>query len=219
MRLLLLVAMLGAIAMAEVVDRLAVSVGEAIITQQQIELHLRAAALLNGEPLQIDVAARRKAAQKLVELTLIRGEIQNNRYPSPGIEQVEAAFLNMLQQRFGGSLEKLRAALSGYGVKESDLRESLRSQLVVVSFIDFRFRPGVQIPEADLKDFYEFDYTPAFQKANPGKAVPSYDAARAVILETMTQERIDNLLDRWLNQTETQVKIRWVESAFSEGKQ
>lgn len=218
MRMLLHLLLIGTAA-AEVVDRLAVSVGESIITQQQIELHLRAAALLNGEPLKLDVASRRKAAQKLVELTLIRVEIQNNRYPAPSNEQVEAAYQSVLKQQFGGSADKLRAALSEYKVKDTDLRESLRSQLAVISFIDFRFRPGVQIPESDLKDYYEFDYTPAFQRTKPGQTVPAYEVVRNTILETMTQERIDNLLDRWLNQTETQVRIRWVESAFPEARE
>ena len=67
----------------EVLDRLALSVGGEIITEQQVLLHIRTAAMLNGEPAVETTAEKRKAAQKLLELALIRIEMQNNRYPLP----------------------------------------------------------------------------------------------------------------------------------------
>lgn len=218
MRQLLPLLLVG-IAAAEIVDRLAVTVGDAIITTQQIDVHLRTAAMLNGESIDTSATARRRAAQKLVELRLIRSEIENNRYPSPSEAQVEEAFQMTLRQRFGGSRERLATVLRQYRLTEADLRLSLQSQLATLSFIDFRFRPGVQIAETDLRDYYEFEFPEVYRRQHPGSPVPDYDAARAMVLETMTQERIDNLLDRWLNQTETQVRIRWVEAAFAEEKQ
>lgn len=208
MLILMLVSLLG----AEVLDRLALSVGGEIITEQQILQHIRTAALLNGEAPKETAADKRRAAQKLIELTLIRVEMQTNRYPIPEAKQVEAVLDSIKKQRFGGSEARYRQALEASGVSDGELRDSIQWQLATLSFIDFRFRPGVQIPEEEMRDFFENDYKKEFG----AKAKRFYNQARPEILELLTQQRIDNLLDRWLNQTETATRVRWVESVFEE---
>ena len=52
---------------AEVVDRITVSVGGEIITEQQVLLSLRSAALLNGEPVKETAADKKRAAQKMID--------------------------------------------------------------------------------------------------------------------------------------------------------
>ena len=198
----------------ELLDRLAVSIGGEIITEQQILLHLRTAALLNGEPVRETPTDKRRAAQKLIELTLIRLEMQSNRYPLPKAADIQAAFDAIKKQRFPGSEADFQSALVKQGLTEADLKDSVKWQLAILSFIDFRFRPGVQIPEEEIRDYFQFDYPREFG----ARAKRSYDQARAEILELLTQQRIDNLLDRWLSQTEASSKVRWVESVFSGAK-
>ncbi len=195
----------------EVLDRLALSVGDEIITEQQLLLYLRTAALLNGEASKESPADKRRAAQKLIELTLIRIEMQTNRYPLPGEVQIKATLEAIKKQRFGGDDAVYRKALIQNNVTEAELVDSVQWQLAILSFIEFRFRPGVQIPEEEIRDYFQFDY----QKEFAGKAKPLYNQARPEILEVLTQQRIDNLLDRWLNQTEAATKVRWVEAVFS----
>jgi peptidyl-prolyl cis-trans isomerase SurA len=197
----------------EVLDRLALSVGDEIITEQQLLLHLRTAALLNGEASKEGPADKRRAAQKLIELTLIRIEMQTNRYPLPGEARVKEALEAVKKQRFGGDDKSYREALAKSNVNEAELLDSLQWQLAILSFIDFRFRPGVQIPEEEIRDYFQYDY----QKEFAGRTKELYNQARPEILELLTQQRIDNLLDRWLNQTEAATKVRWVEAVFSGG--
>ncbi|MCX6614089.1 MAG: hypothetical protein NTW74_25005 [Acidobacteria bacterium] len=197
----------------EVLDRLALSVGEEIITEQQLLLYLRTAALLNGEAPKESPADKRRAAQKLIELTLIRIEMQTNRYPLPEVAQVKAALEAIKKQRFGGDDASYRKALVQGKVAEAELLDSLKWQLAILSFIDFRFRPGVQIPEEEIRDYFQYDYPKEFA----GRTKALYNQARPEILELLTQQRIDNLLDRWLNQTEAATRVRWVESVFAGG--
>lgn len=212
MRVLLLL-LSGLLLHAEVIDRLALAVGDEIITEQQILAYLRTAAFLNGEPVNTNAAGRRRMAQKLIEVTLIRAEMQTNRYPLPSEASVEAVETAVRQQRFGGSEAKMQEAMARYAISGRELRTSLRFQLAVVTFVDFRFRPGVQIAEEELSDYYEYE-----MKTEAGKPKMDFVLARSSILELLTQQRIDNLLDRWLNQTEAQTRIRWVEDAFAEAR-
>ncbi|MBM3760502.1 MAG: hypothetical protein FJW36_09680 [Acidobacteria bacterium] len=199
---------------ADLLDRLALSIGNEIITEQQVLLHLRTAALINGEAVKETPVEKRRAAQKLIELTLIRIEMNNNRYPLPTPEQITTALTQLKQQRFNASDATFAAALTQYRVSENELKESLKWQLATLSFIDFRFRPGVQIPEEELRDYFQYDYQKEFGKL----AKPTYNEARPAILEVVTQQRIDNLLDRWLNQTESSTRVRWMDPVFKEVK-
>jgi len=201
------------LAYGEVLDRLALSVGGEIITEQQVLLHLSIAALLNGESVKETPSVKRQTAQKLIELSLIRIEMQNNRYPLPTEVQVQAALAAIKKQRFNGDEKTYLLALEKQKVNEAELKDSLKWQLATLSFIEFRFRPGVQIPEEEIRDYFQFDYPKEFA----GRNKQTYNQARPEILELLTQQRIDNLLDRWLNQTEATTKVRWVDSVFNGG--
>lgn len=192
----------------QILDRLALSVGADIITEQDILLSLRVAAFLNEDEVRESGGDKRRAAQKLLELALIQTEMENNGYPLPSAQQLDAALNSLLTQRFQNNRAAFAQALQRYRITESNLRDSLRRQLATISFIDFRFRPGVQISEDEMRDYYQYDY--------PLRDRQTYDQARPTIQEEMTQQRIDTLLDRWLNQTESSTRIRWVESVFTE---
>ncbi len=207
LKLLLMLCFAGAMG-AEVVDRIVVSVGGEIITEQQVLSSLRSAALINGKPVMTGDADKKRAAQKMIELALIRIEMQTSRYPLPTEPQLADALAALKKQRFGGKEEEYEEQLKAKQISEIDLKDSLRWQLAILSFIDFRFRPGVQISDEEIKDYYEQDYHPE----TVGKAKGTYNQARAEILELLTQQRIDNLLDRWLNESEASTKVRWLGS-------
>ena len=182
------------------------SVGGEIITEQQVLLSLRSAALLSGEPVKETAADKKRAAQKMIELALIRIEMQTSRYPMPSEEQITESLAQVKKQRFGGNESVYQAELKSKQFHEIDLKDSLRWQLAILSFIDFRFRPGVQITEDEIRDYYQYDYAKEFA----GKTKGTYNEARPEILEMLTQQRIDNLLDRWLNESESSTKVRWL---------
>lgn len=205
-------AVIAILVRAETVDRLAVTVGDQIITEQEVMLHLRTAAFLNRVPLTTTVKDKRLAAQKLIEQTLIRIEMQNNNYPQPNEAEVDEMYNSVVKQRFGSADKEFVNRLGKYSISDSEFRDALRQQLAILSFIDFRFRPAVQIPEEEIHESYDAD----FVKETPGKEKQSYDAARASIIEVLTQQRIDTLLDRWLNQAETATRVRWMDAVFAE---
>ncbi len=210
--------LLQSVATAEIVDRIALTVGREIITEQQIVHSLRVTAFLNGEPVQVNAKTKRAAAQKLLELTLIGIEIANSRYPAPSKEQIDGALASVKQQLFSGSQDNYEKALQAYGISEPDVRQSLERQLSTLSFIDFRFRPAVQIQEDEIAEYFREEYSPEFQKKNPGKPAPRYLEVRNALSELLTQQRVDNLLDRWISQTESQSRVQWRERVFEEPK-
>ena len=61
-------------AQAEVLDRIAVTVGKQVITESEILRDLRVAAFIDGKPPDMSPAAKRKSADRLVEQILILQE-------------------------------------------------------------------------------------------------------------------------------------------------
>src|SRR5262249_49424474 len=57
---------------AEIIDRVAVVVGNRVITESEILREVRLTAFLNGAPLDFSAASKRKTAERLVEQRLIR---------------------------------------------------------------------------------------------------------------------------------------------------
>jgi hypothetical protein len=201
---------------AEILDRLAVSVGREIITEKQILLALRVSSFLNGQPLSLSARAKRAAAQKHLELTLIRVEIDQSKYPPPTPAQIDSALADLKKQLFGGDEGAYQRTLSRYTITEPDLRDSIRWQLITLAFIEFRFRPAVQIPEQEIVEYYRNEY---LAKIPAGGAAQDFLDVRAALLEILTQQRIDNLLDRWLSQAQNQTTIRWIDSVFAEERE
>ena len=72
---------------AEVIDRIAVTLDNQIITESEVAREIRLTAFLNGDPLDFSPEARRKAAGRLVEQKLIRREIDLGRYLEPSKEE------------------------------------------------------------------------------------------------------------------------------------
>ena len=65
------------------IDRIAVVVGNQVITESEVILEARLTAFLNGQPLDLSAAPRRAAAERLVDQQLIRSEMQVGGYPMP----------------------------------------------------------------------------------------------------------------------------------------
>jgi len=197
-------------ARGEIIDRIAVSVGNQVITQDQIGEEIRVTAFLNHEKPDMSPVQKRRAAERLVEQTLIRREIDLSKYPLPPMSDAEQS-LEKIQAQFG-SEAAFDEALQKCGVTEKALLSHLWWQLAVLHFIDYRFRPGVQVKDADVEAFYDAQVEKWKQQGvDP---IPSLDDSRAKIEEILEQQRIDQALDRWLGDTRTQVEIRYHSGAF-----
>ena len=94
------------------------------------------------------------------------------------------------------------AALEAYGITEADLTRRLLWQFTLLRFIDYRFRPGIQIPDADVQTYYRQQVSEWEQKGI--KPIPSLEDSRDQIEEILTQKRIDQALDQWIADTRKQ---------------
>jgi peptidyl-prolyl cis-trans isomerase SurA len=200
-------------ACAVIVDRVAVSVGNSVITESQIELAIRVTAFLNGETADFGPEAKRQTADRLVDQLLVRNELVLSRYPLPPSNAWKRLFDRIEKQRFHGSEAELNAALAKYRLTEQELKKQFEWQITFLRFVDARFRPGVQITDQEVQSYFEKTVAPAAQKAHPGEQV-SLDDYRDRIERILTQRRVDQQLDQWLKETRARTSIKYREEAF-----
>jgi hypothetical protein len=128
------------LAQASVVDRIAVTVGSDAITDSEVTEEIRITNFLNNEPLDFSPAARRAAAERLVDQYLIRRELASGNYPAlaGGADELLRAFE---KQHFPGRAA-LDEKLKKYGLTADDLKEHLLFQAAAIQFTELRFSSG-----------------------------------------------------------------------------
>ena len=196
---------------AEIVDRIAVTVDRSVITESAIIDHLRVTALLNHQPVDLNPQAKRAAAGRLVEQALIRNEIDISFYPMPSDQDVDE-----LLEKTGRELppgHSLHQKLEEYAISEDNLREALKAQLVILRFIEYRFRPGITVTDAEVRQYYQEEFLPSLEQKDSGP-VPGLEDSRDEIEEIIVNRRVNEALDQWLERAKSQAEIRYREEAF-----
>lgn len=202
-------------AQADIIDRIGVTVGDSVITMSEVALQVRVAALIENQPLKLDEASLRQSADRLIEQTLVRREMVLGDYAAPESNAIEPLLMTLKKDRFANSETAYQQALRQYGVSEEGLKEQLLWQLTLLRFIDLRFRPGVQVPLEDIRAYYRETFVPQWKKSTNADP-PLIGIVRTRIEETLAQQQLENLLDRWLNSMRTQISIVFRDAAFRE---
>src|SRR5579872_6852055 len=194
---------------AEIVDRISVIIEGHIIKHSDIIKDIRLTYLLNHEKPTFDLAEQKKALARLIDQALIRKELQGGLYSSPYPSEVDA-LLKQLQQSFGSDAA-YQSALKSYFVSEDDLRKHLNWQLTVLRFINVRFAGGAQIPEEEVRAYYQ-QHLPDFKRA--GKPQLDLESLRTEIEQAIAGERINQQFFAWLDESEKKTPVTYNEEAL-----
>jgi hypothetical protein len=197
---------------AEIIDRIAVSVGNQVITASELDLEIRVSAFLNGTQPDFTPAARRAAADRMVEQKLIRRDMQSSRYPVAQPAELEPVLAQIRKERFPTEAA-WRQALAGAGITEQDLKDALRWQRTLLLFLDVRFRPGTQVGAQEIQDYFDKVVAPAARAANPGRAL-NLDDYRADIAKTLAGQLVDRETAQWLTEAKRRTEISYHVEAF-----
>lgn len=192
---------------AEIIDRIAVSVGNRAITTSDLDREIRVTAFLNGTKPDFSTAGREATANRLIEQKLIQLELESNRYQTPDAGEVQPVLEKFKKDHYPNE-EEFRAALTQYGLTEQDVRDQLLWQRALLLFIDARFRPAVEVSDKDIAEYFEKEVAPAVRAATPGKSVTLADF-RDRIEETLTGKRVDEQMNKWLEEGRRRTQIRF----------
>jgi peptidyl-prolyl cis-trans isomerase SurA len=194
-----------------VLDRVAVIVGKHVVKTSDIDRDLRLTTFLNREPLALNGAARRKAAERLIDQAVIRDEIATGGYQRATDAQASSMLAQIRQNQYGGSDPRFRQALNQYGITEAELQSQLLWQLTVLRFIEERFRPGVLVSDEEMRDYYNQHLAELRRKHPQGN---SFEALKPEIQSALEGERINQQFEMWLEGARKRAQIEYREAAF-----
>ena len=205
-----LILVLAASCAAEIVDRIAVSVDKLVITESQISEEIRVTAFLNHAQPVFSAAEKKAAAERLVDQVLIQRVMEISRYPIPDLSAADVGEKAIVES-VGGETP-FRKALGDCGIDETDLKRHLWAQVSTLRFIDYRFRPAVQVTDTELRDDYEKQV--AEWKQRGVRKIPSFEDSRDAVAKVALERLIDRALDSWIAETRKQAAIVYHKDAF-----
>lgn len=198
-------------ATAEIIDRIAVSVGSRVITEMDLDREIRLTAFLNNGRPDFSPANKRRTAERMVDQALVRSELEASQYLPLSAADTEAA-LQEEKARFGNDAA-YRRALAEYGVSEDDLKARLTWQLTLLRFIDVRFRPGIQIGDEAIRKYFNEHMRAGLSAAHPGQT-PSLDDQRAAIEQTLISQAANEQVEQWLKEARRRAHIQYHDEVF-----
>lgn len=95
--------------------------------------------------------------------------------------------------------------LATEGFTDESLTSLWRQRMEVLAFIELRFRMGIKITPAEIREYYEKTLLPQYaaQHAKP----PPVSAISKRIQEVLLQQRVSKLLDDWLDSLRAQGNV------------
>jgi hypothetical protein len=188
---------------AEIVDRIAASIGSHVITESEVLEEIHVTAFQDGSPVDAGAEQKRQALERLVDQELMRKEIVFTRFPFPSESDMKPLYAQV-RDRFPDQ-DAYNAELRKYGLTDGDVRQHLQWQVMMLRFIEYRFQPSVQVSDADIANEYR-DFAAKWRESKHSEP-PPLEQVHDDIEKLVRQRLIDSALDRWLGEVRTQNSI------------
>jgi hypothetical protein len=192
---------------SSIVDRIVVTVDRDVITAAQVEEEVIVTEFIEHQPLDITLEKRRQAADHLVEQLLVMREMELSRYPKP-TDADSVAYLAQLVNSYGGEAA-FNAALARYSLNDQRLKQHLAFQITILRFLDYRFRPDVDVTDAEMQAAYEKEVANWRQK-NKGEP-PTLEQSRDALKKKIFDDDVENSFSTWLEETRKLVKVTYLQ--------
>jgi len=172
--------LLGSAASGEVVERILAVVGGRPLMLSEVRLLQQLRGL-----------ERTPALEALIDEQLMLRETSRLAQSDVSEEDEQRAYESLLQRNPNAS-----------ALPEADLRRLVRRQAAILKYVEFRFRPQVQVADAAVRDAYEKEYG---SRADP----PSFEAAAPGIRRQLADRELDVKIEAWVKELRAGAETRY----------
>lgn len=149
-----------------------------------------------------------RALQTLISQRLIALEAQRLPSLAPSDAEVKAEIKRVLDSfPSNGEFERRLRIVGFESVNDDDFEKIMRQRVAIDKYLDFRFRSFVIITPQDEEKYYSNVFTANFRKRNPGILVPLLDESRAQINRILTETKISDDIEKYLEDTKQRAEI------------
>lgn len=144
-----------------------------------------------------------RAAEHLITRTLILQQMKEENQSTPDISDADVnKLIAELKKQLPGCLPtrcQTDAGWAGYlaerGMTPSEVRQRWQQRLVILNYINLRFRSGTRVPTADIEAYYQKNLLPEFQAKH--ERPPSLKTLQPRIEEILVQQQVTKQVDDW----------------------
>ena len=198
----------------EVLDRMIAVVNNSPIFQSDWELALRCEALMDGRtPDSFNDAEKQQVFSRLVDQKLIQQQMKE--YPGVPVTDEEArARLGEIRKQlsYADTDTTWQQLLDRDGLTQADVLDRIRLQIEILRFLDLRLRPLVRVDFRSVNQYYRDQYLPELRRRG-AKDVPIAEVSDK-IREILTQQRLDEQIQAWMQTLREGSDIRVTETAL-----
>jgi len=201
-------------AAGQIVDRVVANVNGHVVLQSDWEQEVAFEAFSNGrDPDSFTSPERKGALDRLIDQELLREQVRPSQ--SAPTEQVAArvAEVRKLNQDCPTD-ETWRAKLQRYGLSESDLKKRLSDQIQLMTLVEDRLRPSIQIDQQAVESYYHDQLLPELRKA--GNRAKPLTEVFGRIKDLLAEKKMNELLTGWLANLRSESHIATPESSGGE---
>jgi peptidyl-prolyl cis-trans isomerase SurA len=186
-----------------VLDRAVAVVNRHVILASDLDDEIRLSVLDPNSAGQGELT-QQQALEQLIGRALIEQQIRQEDMPAiePSQEEVNAR-LDELRKQLPVCVRQNCATGTGWNafLKSHELtiervEAYLRYRLEILSFIEQRFRQGIQISQEQIETYYNGTLRPQYA---PGQSIPPLDQVAPRIQEILLEQQVNMLFDNWLN--------------------
>ena len=184
-----------------VVDRIVARIEGDIILQSQVRELGAFQQLIEGH-----AESDEKLLSELIEQWVVNTEAAASHFPEPAQSEVDRE-MTRLQDNLS-SPEGYSARLRDLGLAPNQVRQMLSRQIYVERYLDYKFRPSVQVESSQVDAYYQKELLPELARKN--QVAPGRTAVEEEIRELLVQRGISDLTAKWLDETKSRLKIEIV---------
>jgi hypothetical protein len=183
---------------ARVVDRIVARIEGDIILQSQVHELGAFQQLVEGH-----AESDEQLLSELIEQWMVQTEASASHFPDPAQSEIDRE-LGRLTSSFANP-EAYSAKLRELGLSAGQVGQLLSRQIFIERYLDYKFRPSVQVEASDVDAYYKNELVP--QLARENQPAPRRSDVEEQIREVLVQRGISSLTAKWLDETKARVKI------------
>ena len=181
------------------VDRVVAVVNDRVITLSDWRTQESYEAMLQGRPPD-QVQLSDASLTRLMDRVLVLQQFKILNFEGITPEELQKQMTEVRSQIPGAQSDAgWQELLSQYGLTRDQVRRVVAEQVDFLRFIEARFRPSVQVPDADVQSYYANEFLPQLaRKGIASSKAPPLSEVRGKIVHILSEGYIDEMLDSWL---------------------
>src|SRR5256885_14475925 len=190
----------------ELLDRIVATVNTHVILQSDWDDEVRFEAFMSGRrPEDVTVEQRKAALNRLIDQEILREQMRLADPKPAGADAIKKQIDDLKNEQLGDHPgQSWETTLSRYQLTDKTLERHVAAELEQFQLVDLRFRPTIQVSAAEVEKYYREQIVPKLPASDP----LSLNDAAPKIREILVQEKINQLLNAWLETLRSQAQIQ-----------